>query len=186
MYPKTVISVWAAYSKDNNLRAKSSSGGIFSVLASIIIQNGGVVYGVCMTDDCREAVYLRVTKVEDLEKVMKSKYIQAKVGNTFKNVKRDLETGLTVLFTGTGCQVNGLKAYLQVEYSGLYCIDVICHGVPSAKLWDKYVSYVEEQNKAKLTGVDFRCKDISWVEFGIKRINSRHRKNLSHWNRMCI
>lgn len=88
-----------------------------------------------MANDNYSAHFERATNLKDIDKMLSSKYMQVSVGQTFKHVKEDLEKGLKVLFTGTICQINGLRGYLQKEYANLYCVDVICHGVPSHKLW---------------------------------------------------
>ena len=170
-----VLCTYAAYSENNELRKESSSGAIFSLLAEQILDQNGTVYGVAMSQDCKYAEFIRVDKQEDLSKLRGSKYLQARVGNTYQQVKADLESGLAVLFSGTGCQVNGLKCFLGKDYENLYCVDVICHGVPSPKLWREYAHYVESEANAKLINVNFRCKDDSWSDFGIKRINTDHK-----------
>lgn len=170
-----ILDTYAAYSKDNKLRLESSSGAIFSLLAEQVLHQNGIVYGVAMSADCKYAEFIRVNKQEDLSKLRGSKYLQARVGNTYRQVKTDLESGLSVLFSGTGCQINGLKGFLGKEYENLYCVDIICHGVPSPKLWRKYVQYVETESSAKLVDVNFRCKDNSWSDFGIKRIDTNHK-----------
>lgn len=170
-----IISANAAYSKEHELRIESSSGAIFSLLAGQVLHQAGTVYGVAMSQDCKYAEFIRVDNQNDLSKLQGSKYLQARVGNTFYQVKRDLESGLIVLFSGTGCQVNGLKGFLGKEYENLYCVDVICHGVPSPKLWRQYVQYVEAEANAKLIKVNFRCKDDSWSDFETKRIDANHK-----------
>ena len=170
-----ILGTYATYSKNNELRLKSSSGAIFSLLAEQILNHNGMVYGVAMSQDCKCAEFVRIDKQEELAKLRGSKYLQARVGPTYQQAKADLESGLTVLFSGTGCQINGLKGFLGKEYKNLYCVDVICHGVPSPKLWRQYVQHVETEAHAKLIGVNFRCKDDSWSDFGIKRIDSNHK-----------
>lgn len=162
------LKVYACYNKKNELRIRSSSGAVFSTLAEYVFERHGVVYGVTMTSDCYKAEFISVTNENDLAKLRGSKYLQAKVGDTFKKVKKDLLSGKIVLFTGTGCQVNGLKKFLRVEYENLICVDVICHGVPSPALWKKYVQYQEKKIGGKLKSIDFRCKDQSWNDFGMK------------------
>lgn len=159
------MKVYACYNKDTNIRMNSSSGGIFSLLAETILLGNGVVYGIAMTEDCYGAEMIRVE--DDIAPLRGSKYLQAKVGDAYKKVKEDLNAGKHVLFTGTGCQVNGLKAFLGKDFENLVCVDVVCHGVPSQKLWEKYVKH-QELRYGKLTSVDFRCKDMGWQEFGIK------------------
>lgn len=170
-----VIGTYAAYAKNDRLRLDSSSGAVFSLLAEWILRQYGVVYGVAMSQDCRYAEFVRVDDQCGLPRLRGSKYLQAKIGNTYQRVKADLESGLTILFSGTGCQVNGLKGFLGKEYNNLYCVDVICHGVPSPELWREYVEYNEEKKRSKLVSINFRCKDDSWIDFGIKRINKNHR-----------
>lgn len=163
-----VAATYACYNKDDEVRILSSSGAIFSLLASNIFKYNGVVYGVAMSEDCYTAEFVVATNNSELEKIRGSKYLQAKVGDTYKAVKRDLCVGKLVLFTGTGCQINGLKNFLGQDYDNLICVDVICHGVPSPALWKKYVAYQEKKYKTKLESINFRCKDKSWSEFGIK------------------
>lgn len=176
MNEKKKISAYAAYSKDDNIRLQSSSGAVFPLLAKYILSMNGVVYGVAMSEDCRSAEFVKVKDSEGLSKLLSSKYLQAKVGKTYNTIKEDLENGTLVLFTGTGCQVNGLKCFLGKEYDNLYCVDVICHGVPSPALWRKYVEYVETKNCSKLVSVNFRCKDNSWSTSGTKEIDESHRE----------
>lgn len=88
-----------------------------------------------MSEDCYSAEFMRVTDKDGLVQLRGSKYLQAKVGNTYKQVRDDLLMGNVVLFSGTGCQIYGLKNFLGKEYDGLFCIDVICHGTPSPALW---------------------------------------------------
>lgn len=120
--------VYACYNKDKDVRLSSSSGAVFSSLAEYVLNKNGIVYGVAMSKDCYSAEFIAVTDGEGLTKLRGSKYLQAKVGDTFKKVKAELQAGNLVLFTGTGCQVNGLKKFLGNDYDNLICMDVICHG----------------------------------------------------------
>lgn len=167
MKPKKV---YACYSKNKDVRLRSSSGGVFSSLAEYVFNKKGVVYGVTMSEDCYSAEFARVTDMAGLVRLRGSKYIQAKVGNAYKQVKDDLLAGRIVLFSGTGCQVNGLKNFLGKEFDKLICVDVICHGTPSPALWKKYAEYQEKKNDGKLKGINFRCKDDSWIDFGMKEV----------------
>ncbi len=164
------IKVYAGYSKNQDVRMSSSSGAVFSSLAGYVFKQQGIVYGVKMSEDCYSAEFTRVSDSERLVKLRGSKYLQAKVGNTYKQVKEDLLADKLVLFSGTGCQVNGLKAFLGKEYSNLLCVDVICHGAPSPALWRKYAEHQEQKIGGKLKGINFRCKDDSWIDFGMKEI----------------
>ena len=162
--------VYACYTRDKDLRLSSSSGAIFSSLAEYVFGKNGIVYGVAMSEDCYSAEFIAVTDRNGLTKLRGSKYLQAKVGNTYKWVKDDLLAGKQVLFSGTGCQVNGLKNFLGKDYDNLLCVAVICHGAPSPALWKKYAEYQEKKNCGKLKGINFRCKDDSWTDFGMKEV----------------
>ena len=156
-------------------RLQSSSGGVFSVLAKEVISNGGSVYGVAMSMDCRTAEHTRVNTVDSLSILRGSKYLQAQPNETYSEVKRDLNQGLPVLFSGTMCQVNGLKGYLGHDYENLITVDVVCHGVPSQALWEKYVNYEERRHNGVITAVNFRHKKKGWQNFGIEKIEGGKR-----------
>ena len=162
------MKVYACYNNDLGTRLASSSGGVFTPLAEEVLKNNGAVYGVAMTDDCYAAQYIRITDVKDLALLRGSKYMQAQIGKILKNVKDDLLIGKKVLFSGTACQISGLKKYLWRDYDNLITVDVICHGVPSQKLWRRYVEHQEYKFGSKLKHVNFRCKDDSWEDFGMK------------------
>ena len=153
------MKTYAAY-YDNDIRLSSSSGGIFSLLTTSF----DVVYGVAMSENCYGAEFARIEG--DVAPLRGSKYFQAKVGDAFKEVKKDLLAGKRVLFSGTGCQINGLSLFLGKEYPNLFLLDIICHGVPSPKLWKEYVVY-QEKKYGKLYSVNFRCKDNSGQNFGM-------------------
>lgn len=172
---KTYVAIY----KNHEIRECSSSGGIFSALA----ERFDVVYGVAMTEDCYGAEIIRVEG--DISPLRGSKYFQAKMGDAFKQVKKDLEEGRTVLFSGTGCQINGLSLFLGKEYSNLFLLDIICHGTPSPKLWREYVTYQEKQH-GKLESVNFRCKDNSWIDFGMKENQLYISKDTDSFMRMFL
>lgn len=169
-YEVKPIKVYAGYNVNQDVRLSSSSGAVFSLLAENVLAQNGTVYGVKMSDDCYLAEFTRVTDINGLIWLRGSKYLQAKVGNTYKQVKDDLLAGKQVLFSGTGCQVNGLKNFLGKDYDNLLCVDVICHGVPSPALWKKYAEYQEKKNGGRLKSINFRCKDDSWTDFGMKEV----------------
>lgn len=162
---------YAAY-YDDDIRMKSSSGAIFSLLANMVLEKRGIVYGVVMNESCTEAEYIGITEKKDLEKLLGSKYLQAKIKNTFKSVRENLISNKLVLFTGTGCQINGLRKFLQKDYENLISVDIICHGVPSPALWKKYVSYMENKIQGKMTNINFRCKEQGWETFGMKEYSA--------------
>ena len=145
------MKTYAAY-YDNPIRDESSSGGIFSLLAS----GFDVVYGVAMEEDEYGSSTIRTEG--DISSLRGSKYFQANVGDAFIMAKQDVLAGKSVLFSGTGCQINGLSAFLGQDYDNLLLVDIICHGVPSPKLWREYAKYREKEH-GKLTSVNFRCKE---------------------------
>jgi len=173
------MKTYAAIYKDNEIRENSSSGGIFSALACKF----DVVYGVAMTDDCYGAEMVRIEG--DIGPLRGSKYFQAKIGDAFKLAKKDLDEGRTVLFSGTGCQINGISLFLGKEYSNLFLLDIICHGTPSSKLWREYVEY-QEKKHGKLLSVNFRCKDDSWIDFGVKENQLYISKDTDPFMRMFL
>lgn len=173
------MKTYAAICNKKEVRETSSSGGIFSALADRF----EVVYGVAMTEDCYGAEMIRVEG--DILPLRGSKYFQAKVGDVFKCVREDLLEEKNVLFSGTGCQINGLKCYLGKEYEGLVCVDVVCHGTPSPKLWREYAEY-QENKHGKLTSVNFRCKDDSWTDFGMKENQLYISKDRDSFMRMFL
>ena len=154
--------VFAVKHKDESTRAASRSGGIFTALSDQVLSNGGVVYG-CVLTDKFDAVHIRADNEEDRNRMRGSKYIQSKLGDTFKSVRADLDAQKSVLFSGTSCQVAGLKKYLGKEYKNLLCVDIVCHGVPSPKVWKEYLYWQEKKHKSKIVKVDFRNKkDYGW------------------------
>lgn len=165
---------YAAYSKHEKERLASSSGGIFSLLAKTILNGNGVVYGVAFDKTFKAARFIRVKDENELGLLRGSKYFQAFIGDAFKQVRRDLEEGRRVLFSGTACQINGLKNFLAKDYAGLICVDIVCHGVPSQKLWSQYAADMEKRNGANIENVNFRSKKRGWTHFGInERFNGK-------------
>ena len=153
--------VYACWSKDENVRFRSASGGVFTSIASQILDNGGVVFGAAYNKDM-EVVHMAISNKEDLVKLQNSKYVQSNIGDSYIYVKKYLKEDRIVLFSGTPCQVAGLNAYLDKEYNNLITIDILCHGVPSPGLFEKYVEYIEENYGFKLTNINFRYKGKGW------------------------
>lgn len=156
--------VYAVQHKNEDVRAESRSGGVFTAISDCVLEKGGVVYG-CILDDHFNAVHTRAENVENRKLMRGSKYIQSKMGDTYKQVEKDLIDGRVVLFSGTPCQVAGLKHYLREEYDNLLCVDIVCHGVPSPMVWERYLQWQEKKNKSKVNSADFRNKkDFGWRE----------------------
>lgn len=134
------------------------SGGAFKCFADQMLARGGVVYGVIL-DEKLDAVFSRATNADELRLMHKSKYVQASVGDAFKNVRKDLSDGIPVLFCGTSCQVAGLRAFLSdVNQSNLLCVDIVCHGVPSPRVYRDYIRWNEEKVGSRCIGFNFRNK----------------------------
>lgn len=132
---------YAAYAKDNEEHASSSSGGIFAVLARYFLRNGGYVCGAAF-DKNVVLKHVLTNKEEDLQRVKGTKYVQSKIGDVYSKIKDLLEKGIMVLFSGTPCQVGGLKSYLKKEYDNLLTVDLICHGVPSPMIFKRYLAEI--------------------------------------------
>lgn len=159
---------FAIINKDEEIRKNSSSGGVFTLIAEYIIKDGGVVFGAAFDEDWH-VKHSYTDKVEELNRFRGSKYLQSTIGDSYKKAKEFLENGRKVLFTGTPCQIEGLKSYLQKEYDNLYTQDIICHGVPSPKVYNKYLEYQNNifLNK-EIKRIEHRNKDNGWQDFNMK------------------
>lgn len=157
---KDPLEVKAGYVKDISQRQRSSSGGLFYVIASDIIARGGVVVGATLTADM-QIHHKIVSTLDELETLRGSKYVQSAMNDCFRIIKQLLKEGKLVYFVGTGCQVDGLKSYLRKDYDNLLTSDLICHGVPSQDLFDKHIKYLEAKYKGKVVAYEFR-NNRSW------------------------
>jgi len=162
---KNEIEVYACKNKENEVLLKSSSGGIFTLIANYILKEKGVVFGAAFNENF-EVVHEWIDNSDGLDKLRRSKYLQSKIGNSYKEVKKFLLDGRKVLFTGTPCQVEGLITFLGRDYDNLYTQDIICHGVPSPKVWKKYLEYKKKIYNENPKQINFRRKDIAgWNNF---------------------
>lgn len=143
----------------DEVRAVSSSGGVFSLLAESCLEGGGVVYGAAF-DDKLQLRHIRVASVIGLGALRGSKYLQSAIGYSFRQVREDLNMGRKVLFVGTPCQIAGLRNYLRHDFENLLLVDLICHGVPSQKAFDAYLK--EQSPDDPVVGYDFRNKRDGW------------------------
>lgn len=156
--PKT----FALINKDEVTRLKCASGGAFSAFAKYILEQNGIVYGVIWNNDI-VAIHSRAENIEQLEKMYSSKYVQANTLDTFKQAKKDLEAEKLVLYSGTPCQIAGLKSYLKKDYENLITVDLICHGVPSPLILEKYKQeFLRNKPNEQLININFRSKLIGW------------------------
>lgn len=157
----------ACFNNDEAVRIKSSSGGVFSLIADNILSDSGVVFGVGFDKQFR-VIHSCSENMEGVDNFRGSKYVQSKVGDTYKQAKKYLKLGKKVLFTGTPCQISGLNQYIGNQYPNLYTLDNICHGVPSPKVWEKYLVYRETKSGSPTVKVSFREKSKGWKSYSVK------------------
>jgi len=177
---KNEMKAYACINKNKSIRLDSSSGGIFTLVAEQIIEENGVTFG-AMFDGEFEVIHSYVETKGELEKLRGSKYVQSNVDDTYSQAKGFLKEGRKVLFTGTPCQIGGLKSYLQKDYSNLFCIDIICHGVPSPKVWKKYIEFREKKSGSISQRIAFRRKNEGWKRYSVSFLfknNTEYRKTL--------
>ena len=152
---------YAGQLKDKNDLMEVSSGGAFWAFSKTIINNGGIVYGAVQTDV--DSIYhQRAGTLEEIKAIRRSKYLQSDTRQTFVQVKDDIIKGKCVLYSGTGCQIAGLKAFLGKEFVNLITCEVVCHGVPSRKVWKAYRKEKEEREGKEIKDLVFRDKSAGW------------------------
>jgi len=158
--------VYACFSNDEYLRSKSTSGGLFTELSKWIILQGGSVYGASF-DENFNVCHSRTVSIDELNKFRGSKYVKSDLKNIFKNVENDLKSYNYVLFSGTPCQIAGLKNYIG-NHEFLYTVDLVCHGVPSPMIFNDYKKYIIELHGSEISGISFRYKKPGWSLFSMK------------------
>lgn len=170
---------YSAIHNDKNVVKKSSSGGVFSAIAEHVLESNGIVYGAAYTDDHIQVIY-KSTDETDIDALRRSKYVESLVGDSFRQIRAQLQNGRMVLFCGAPCQVAGLHRYLGKDYENLITCDFSCGGFPGHGIYAQYLEELKQKNKGKnVTDVNFRPKDYGWqihsisVEFdGKKRYRS--------------
>lgn len=165
--PHKPLAVYAAKAKDDELRRGSASGGMFTILAQETLKRGGVVFGVGFEHSTWRVVHKAATNLEELDDLRGSKYVQSDTGNTFKEAKRHLEAGREVLYSGCPCQIAAFKNFLGKDYPNLLMVDIICHGVPSPLVWQKYLDCREREANSSISRILPR-RYSSWRDFSIK------------------
>lgn len=186
--------VYAVKIKDLKKRMESQSGGAFTAFAEQILKEGGIVYGVEFTDE-KDAVYVRCDNLFKLKKLKKSKYIEAKMNDVYNFVKNDLMAGRIVLMCGTPCAVTALKNYMEymhIDTENLVLCDLICHGVPSTKVFREYLNLEEKRYGKILKHFDFRDKirgnwwgNVCSFKVGTKRIISENYVKI-FYSHLCL
>lgn len=168
-----------ARTKDDDYLQNSSSGGIFYELSKTIIDHGGVVFGAAF-DESWTVRHTSAKTLDSLKPLLRSKYVQSSIGSTFLHIRDLLKQEKEVLFSGTPCQVAGLKSFLNHEYENLYCVDFYCHGVPSPLVWKKFLDQKFRSKGRNIVDINFRSKKHGWFlfEFCIQYIErKKHRWN---------
>ena len=152
---------------DENVRKRSTSGGIFFLLAEYVLDRGGIIWGAAYDSDF-SVRHIAVVDRKELSLLQGAKYVQSLIGTSFQEVKRELQKGCIVLFSGTPCQCAGLKSFLGKEYENLITVDMVCHGVPSPKVWQAYIDYRSQKENAgkRPVKINMRSKASGWSHYG--------------------
>lgn len=160
------LKVMAGRNGNEEIRMVSSSGGAFTLLAGEIIGRGGVVFG-ARFDENWNVVHSYTECTDGLAAFRGSKYVQSRIGETFSQAEKFLKQGREVLFTGTPCQIAGLRRFLGKEYDNLLSMDIVCHGVPSPGVWKEYLKQTTQNLSpiGRIVGINFRDKRTGWKEY---------------------
>lgn len=156
-----VKAVYGLKNKSNKERMRGSSGSVYIELAKYVLRRDGVVYGV-RKDACYGARHERATSLSEARQFQGSKYVQSYKGEIFDSIRKDLQADRFVLFTGTPCEVSGLKRFLSRDYDNLLTVDIICHGTPSGKAFLEYINELEHENSSTIEEIKFRNKEFGW------------------------
>ena len=164
---------YAATAKNSAVLNSSTSGGAFVSICNAINPDA-IIYG-CAFQNGLNVCQTRVEGIQNINIFQKSKYVQSDTKDTFRLAEQDLKNHKTVIYSGTPCQIAGLKAYLGKEYDNLYTIGLICHGVPSQKLFDRYIDYLQEKHRIKITKYSFRERNelLGDIQLGISFGNDK-------------
>ena len=174
---QNVCSAYGVIHNDEQVVKASSSGGAFSAIAEMILEQGGIVYGAVFSEDWR-AIEIRSTDSHTLDEIRKSKYVESKVGLTFREVRMKLEVSpkKPILYCAAPCQIAGLKHYLGKEYPNLITCDFSCGGVPSHGIYQTYLSQIRDKLGADIVEVNFRPKTYGWLYHAMKIVAANGRK----------
>lgn len=164
--PQKNRSTYMGWNKDEEIKQKSSSGGIFFEIAKHILSKNGVVYGASFDDEWM-VFHKRAENIEEIYPMLGSKYVQSDMQHIYGQIETDINAGRYVLFSGTPCQVNKVKRLFPSNL--LFCTSVICHGVPSVTVWKGYLDYLRKlHNEIDIRKVFFRDKYLSWNKFSLR------------------
>lgn len=168
--------------KNEAIREKSSSGGVFYALAKWALDKNGVVFGARFNDQW-EVIHECTETVDGLFPFMRSKYVQSRLGTTLKKAKSFLDEGRWVLFSGTPCQLAALRAFLGKDYDRLVQVDLVCHGVPSPRVWREFLNEIKVANN-RLEDIVFREKENGWHQQSIRYVFSS--TNGDQWHSVVL
>ena len=179
---------YVAITTNKDILMKSASGGIFGQIASNIIKQNGVVYGCSMEKENEKLTpkHIKINTLDEIKKLQGSKYVQSDINYTYKLIKEDLENGKKVLFSGTPCQVAALKTFIgNKKNENLFTIDIICHGIPSKKIFQDYISFIERKENVIVNDFVFRDKTKGWglqarIDYTDKKENKKSKLITSH------
>jgi coenzyme F420-reducing hydrogenase beta subunit len=167
--------------KDEDVLMDSSSGGAFTAFAEYVLENRGHIYGTSFNEKT-EAKTVVIKNSGELQLLRGSKYVQSDTNGQYENIKADLESDIIVLYCSTPCQVAGLKAYLNKDYSNLLTLDLFCHGTPSPLLFKKYIEWLTRNQKGNISSYKFRKKEFGWGTQGSYNISMTERKIISTYD----
>ena len=159
----------AHYGNSDELWYESSSGGVFTAITEYVIENNGIVYGAAYNKEW-EVEHCSATSLTDALAFRGSKYVQSKLNDTFQEIKSYLLAGRLVLFSGTPCQVAGLKSYLKKDWNNLITVDLLCHCIPSPRLFKDYINYIQKKYKKRISRINMKDKTLGWNSFQTPRI----------------
>lgn len=158
-------------SNDSSLLEVSSSGGFWGEIANFFLKKDYLIYGVTLNDDFK-VEHICIKNEEELYKIQGSKYVQSDVGFEYKEIKQKLLAGKKICFSGTPCQVTTLNLIIKnlpdKFKKSLFTFEVVCHGVNSNSIWEKYLEYLENQSNSKIKNIAFRNKDKGWINYSFK------------------
>lgn len=156
--------VYAVKNKNDEVRLRSTSGGMFSALADYVFSKHGIVYGASFVPEHKRVQYIGVDSEKELYRIRGSKYVQCYVGDTFCKIKRYLREGRIVLFTGTPCHCSALMEFLKKAYDNLFVVDILCHSVPSPRVFCDFLKKNEKKLSEPIKDIAFRDKTRGWRE----------------------
>lgn len=165
---ETLEECLVGYNVNDTERMHSSSGAIFPIMAKKVLSRNGVVFGAVFSENRKRVHHIGASDINSVTQMFGSKYVQSSTKDSFAEAKKYLESGREVLYSGTACQINALKAFLQKEYDNLFTVDVVCHGVASPRILEIIENSVEKNTKQKIKNVNFRSKDTGWKNFSFK------------------